>query len=367
VISANLFRERRSSAKARGARTVATKMPKLNRQVILSSRPEGIPEASHFHIIESQVPDVADGQLLVRNLYLSVEPAMRGWVSATTNYSEPVALGTVMRSYATGRVEVSRHTDFKPGDVVTGLFGWQEYAVVAPDRVVRTITDFDIPLTTSLGVLGLNGLTAYVGLFEIGRPKPGETVVVSTAAGAVGSIVGQIARLHGCRAVGIAGGPAKVSMCIGEFGFDDAIDYKSGDLDARLASACPAGVDVYFDNTAGAISDAVIRRLTVGARVAICGTASVARWDPPPLGPRIERALLTKRARVEGFLALDYEHKRPEALRFLSQCIRDGSLRYREEILEGLDEAPGAIARLYRGENMGKLLVRVADMEPART
>jgi NADPH-dependent curcumin reductase CurA len=266
-----------------------------------------------------------------------------------------------MRSFATGRVEESHHARFKQGDFVTGLFGWQEYAVVPADSGVRTITDLDIPLSTSLGVLGLNGLTAYVGLLEIGRPKPGETVVVSTAAGAVGSTVGQIARLNGCRTVGIAGGAAKVAMCLGEFGFDDAIDYKSGDLDSRLASACPAGVDVYFDNTAGAISDAVIRRLNVGARVAICGTASVATWDPPPLGPRIERALLTKRARIEGFLALDYEHKRPQALRFLSQCIRDGSLRYREEILDGLDEAPGAIARLYRGENMGKLLVRLAD------
>jgi NADPH-dependent curcumin reductase CurA len=332
----------------------------LNRQVILSTRPEGIPEAGHFQIVESPVPDVEDGQLLVRNLYLSVEPAMRGWVSATANYSEPVALGTVMRSFATGRVEESRHAHFKRGDFVTGLFGWQEYAVV-PASGVRTITDLDIPLSTSLGVLGLNGLTAYVGLLEIGRPKPGETVVVSTAAGAVGSTVGQIAKLHGCRTVGIAGGAAKVALCVGEFGFDDAIDYKSGDLDSRLARACPAGVDVYFDNTAGAISDAVIRRLNVGARVAICGTASVATWDPPPLGPRIERALLTKRARIEGFLAFDYEHKRPEALRFLSRCIRDGSLRYREEILEGLHEAPGAIARLYRGENMGKLLVRLAD------
>jgi NADPH-dependent curcumin reductase CurA len=221
----------------------------MNRQVILSSRPYGIPEAGHFRIGESPLPDLEDGQLLVRNLYLSVEPAMRGWVNAAANYSEPVALGAVMRSFATGRVEASHHADFKQGDFVTGLFGWQEYAVVSADRVVRTITDLDIPLSTSLGVLGLNGLTAYAGLLEVGRPKPGETVVVSTAAGAVGSAVGQIAKLHGCRTVGIAGGAAKVAMCVGEFGFDDAIDYKSEDLDRRLAAACPAGVDVYFDNT----------------------------------------------------------------------------------------------------------------------
>ena len=336
-------------------------MTKLNRQVILSSRPAGIPQAGDFQIVECPLPDLADGQLLIRNLYLSVEPAMRGWVSATANYSEPVAIGSVMRSFATGRVEQSRSTRFKHGDFVTGLFGWQEYAVVPADSGVRIVTDLDIPLSTSLGVLGLNGLTAYVGLLEIGRPRPGDTVVVSSAAGAVGSAVGQIAKLSGCRAIGIAGGAAKVALCIGEFGFDDAIDYKSGDLDSRLAAACPADVDVYFDNTAGAISDAVMRRLNVGARVAICGTASVASWEPPPQGPRVERVLLTRRARLEGFLALDYEHKRPDAMRFLSQCIRDGSLRYREEFLDGLDEAPGAIARLYRGENMGKLLVRLPD------
>ena len=335
--------------------------PSVNRQVVLSSRPEGIPEARHFHIVESPVPALDAGGVLVRNLYLSVEPAMRGWVNAAANYSEPVPLGTVMRSFATGRVEESRHARFKPGDFVTGLFGWQEFAVVPADSVLRTITELDLPLSTSLGVLGLNGLTAYVGLLEIGRPKPGETVVVSTAAGAVGSVVGQIAKLSGCRTVGIAGGAEKVAMCLEEFRFDAAVDYKVDDLDHRLAAACPAGVDVYFDNTAGAISDAVVRRLNIGARVVICGTASVATWDPPPVGPRVERALLTKRASMHGFLALDYEHKRPEALRFLSRCIRDGSLRYREDILDGLEAAPGAIARLYRGENTGKLLVRLPD------
>lgn len=333
----------------------------VNRQVILTSRPHGIPEARHFRIVESPVPNIDEGQLLIRNLYLSVEPAMRGWVNAAANYSEPVALGAVMRSFATGRIEASRHPNFKPGEVVTGLFGWQEYAAVSPDAGVRRITDLDLPLSTSLGVLGLNGLTAYAGLLEVGHPRPGETVVVSTAAGAVGSAVGQIARFKGCRAIGIAGGPAKVALCVSEFGFDEAIDYKGSDLDVSLAAACPSGVDVYFDNTAGAISDAVMRRLNVGARVVVCGTASVASWDPPPLGPRVERTLLTRRASMTGFLVLDYEHKRDEAVRFLSDRIRDGSLRYREEILDGLDEAPGTIARLYRGENMGKLLVRLAE------
>ena len=335
----------------------------LNKQVILTSRPEGIPQAANFEIVESPIPKVDSGHLLVRNLYLSVEPAMRGWVNAAVNYADPVPLGAVMRSFATGRVTESRHPRFKPGDVVTGVFGWQEYAVVSADSVIRTITDRDVPLSTSLGVLGLTGLTAYVGLLEIGRPRPGDTVVVSTAAGSVGSIVGQIAKLNGCRTVGIAGGAAKVAICVDEFRFDAAVDYKSGDFDSRLAAACPVGVDVYFDNTAGAISDSVIRRLNVGARVVICGTASVATWEPPPLGPRIERTLLTKRASMQGFLAPDYEHKRPEALRFLSRCIREGALRYREDILEGLHEAPGAIARLYRGDNSGKLLVHLRETE----
>ena len=332
--------------------------PLVNRQVVLSSRPTGIPEARHFQIAESPVPAVEAGQLLVRNLYLSVEPAMRGWVNAAANYSDPVPVGSVMRSYATGRVEQSRHPRFTPGDFVTGLFGWQEYAVVPADSA-RAVTNVDVPLSTSLGVLGLNGLTAYAGLLEVGRPKPGDTVVVSTAAGAVGSLVGQIAKLHGCRAVGIAGGAPKVALCLSEFRFDQAIDYKSGDLDGALAAACPGGVDVYFDNTSGAISDVVLRRLNVGARVVVCGTAAIAVWDPPPQGPRVERTLLTRRASMHGFLALDYEHKRADAVRVVSQGIRDGSIRYREDILHGLDSAPGAIARLYRGENMGKLLVRL--------
>lgn len=333
----------------------------MNRQVTLVSRPEGIPQASHFHIVTSAIPAVQPGQLLVRNLYLSVEPAMRGWVNATANYSDPVPIGAVMRAFATGRVEESRHPQFTAGDIVTGLFGWQEFAAVPVDGGVRKVAELDLPISTSLGILGLNGLTAYAGLLEVGRPKPGQTVVVSTAAGAVGSAVGQIAKLNGCRTVGIAGGAAKVALCVSEFGFDHAIDYKAGDFGSRLAEVCADGVDVYFDNTAGAISDAVVQRLNVGARVVICGTASVAQWDPPPLGPRIERTLLTKRASMQGFLAFDYANRYPEAIRFLARCIRAGVLRYREEILEGLDEAPGAIARLYRGENLGKLVIRLAN------
>lgn len=331
-----------------------------NRQVLLKSRPLGIPQASHFEIVEAPVPTPADGQILVRNLYLSVEPAMRGWVNAAANYSEPVALGAVMRSLAAGKIEASRHPDFKPGELVAGWFGWQDYAAVSAGAVERKVAERDLPLSTALGVLGLNGITAYFGLLEVGQPQAGETVIVSTAAGAVGSCVGQIAKLKGCRAVGIAGGPQKVQLCRQVFGFDAALDYKQGDLDAALAAACPQGVDVYFDNTAGAISDAVLRHLRPGARVVVCGTASVASWDPPPLGPRVERALLVKRARMQGFIVLDYKARYAEAIAALAQWVRVGTIRYREDILEGIEHAPDAIAGLYRGENLGKRLIRLA-------
>lgn len=334
--------------------------PNRNRQVRLKARPTGIPDASHFEIADGPLPQPQKGQVLVRNIYLSVEPAMRGWVNAAANYSEPVAIGAVMRSLATGRVEASRHPDFRPGDLITGWFGWQDYAAVDAKAIDRKIVDTDLPMSTSLGVLGLNGITAYFGLLEIGQPKTGEAVVVSTAAGSVGSCVGQIAKLKGCRTIGIAGGPEKVRQCSEEFGFDAAIDYKSGGLDAALAAACPRGIDVYFDNTAGAISDTVHRNLSVGARVVICGTASIASWDPLPQGPRIERYLLTKRARMQGFVVLDFKARYLEALTALAQWVREGRIRYREDILEGIEQAPGSIAGLYRGENLGKRLIRIA-------
>ena len=333
---------------------------RVNRQVTLRSRPSGIPEAEHFAIVESSAPEPSDGQVLVRNIYLSVEPAMRGWVSAVGNYSEPVALGAVMRSLAVGRVEVSRHPDFHPGDYVTGMFGWQDYAVIDGKAIQRKIVETDLPISTSLGVLGLNGLTAYFALLDIGQPKSTETVVVSTAAGAVGSCVGQIARIKGCRSAGIAGGPDKVRMCREEFGYDAAVDYKAGDFESALDAACPAGIDIYFDNTAGRISDSVMRRLNVGARVIICGTASIASWDPLPQGPRVERHLLVKRARMQGFLIFDYATRFPEALRELVSWVRGGLIHYREDILDGIEHAPGSIAGLYRGENLGKRLIRVA-------
>lgn len=333
----------------------------INRQVLLRSRPAGIPDAGHFEIVEGQVPSISDGQILVRNHYLSVEPAMRGWVSAVANYSEPVAIGAVMRSLAAGRIAESKHPEFRAGDLVTGWFGWQDYAAVPAKAVESRVTDTDLPLSAALGVLGLNGITAYFGLLDVGQVKSGDTVVVSTAAGAVGSCVGQIAKIKGGRTVGIAGGAEKVRLCREEFGYDVAIDYKNVDIDAALAAACPDGLDVYFDNTAGAISDAVHRHLRVGARIVICGTASIASWDPAPSGPRVERHLLTKRARMQGILIFDYAARFAEARESLAQWVRNGTLRYREDILDGIDRAPGAIAGLYRGENLGKRLIRLAQ------
>lgn len=333
----------------------------INRQVRLTSRPTGIPQAENFELVTEAVPALREGQILVRNLYLSVEPAMRGWVAAVANYAEPVALGAVMRSFAAGRVKASRDPAVPVGTKVTGLFGWQDYAVVEAAGIERRVEEADLPLSTALGVMGINGVTAHYGLLELGQPKAGETVVISTAAGSVGSCVGQIAKIRGCRTVGIAGGANKRALCIERFGFDAAVDYKAADFEAQLARACEGGVDVYFDNTAGAISDAVMARLNVGARVVICGTASVASWNPAPTGPRVERHLLVKRARMQGFVIFDHADHYPAARRDLAQWLREGKLTYLEDVLDGIEHAPDAIAGLYRGENLGKRLIRLAE------
>ena len=331
-----------------------------NRQVRLASRPDGIPQADNFEIVEVPEPKLHDEQILVRNRFLSVEPAMRGWVSTVANYAQPVGIGEVMRSFAAGEVIESRHPDYAPGDRVVGMFGWQTLAAVSAATISRKANDDDVPLSASLHVLGLTGLTAYFGLLDIGQPEQGDTVVVSTAAGSVGSFVGQIAAIKGCRTVGITGGPEKAELCRTRFGYDAVIDYKSApDPDAALKAAAPRGVNVYFDNTSGPISDAVLRHLAVGARVVICGTVSQPSWEPWPTGPRVERHLLVKRARMQGFVVLDFEHRFDEAVEQLGHWVRQERLRYEEEILDGIEQAPGAIARLYRGENMGKLLIRV--------
>ena len=338
-------------------------LPRTNRQVILKSRPSGIPQAQHFELLSTTLPELGPGEVLVRNEFLSVDPAMRGWVNAAANYSDPVGIGEVMRSFAAGEVVASRHRGYAEGDRVMGMLGWQEYAVTDGQQIRRKVAEPDLPLSLSLGVLGLNGVTAYFALTEVGEPRPGDTVVVSTAAGAVGSAAGQIAKIAGCRTVGIAGGEQKVRLCVDVFGYDDAVDYKHTDFERKLASVCATGVDVYFDNTSGPISDLVLRHLAKGARVVICGTASMSSWDPWPQGPRVERHLLNKSARMQGFLIWDYEHRYNEAVTRLASWIRNGQLRYREEILEGIEQAPDAIAGLYRGENMGKRVIRIHHPE----
>ena len=338
-------------------------LPRTNRQVILKSRPSGIPQTQHFELRSTALPDLEPGEVLVRNEFLSVDPAMRGWVNAAANYADPVGVGEVMRSFTTGHVVASRHPGYAEGDRVMGMLGWQEYAVSDGKAIRRKVAESDLPLSLSLGVLGQNGVTAYFALMEVGEPRPGDTVVVSTAAGAVGSAVGQIAKIAGCRTVGIAGGERKVALCIDAFGYDEAVDYKHAAFEHKLASACAAGADVYFDNTSGHISDVVLRHLAKRARVVICGTASASSWDPWPHGPRVERHLLNKSARMQGFLIWDYEHRYDEAVKRLASWIRSGQLRYREEILEGIEQAPDAIAGLYRGENMGKRLIRIDHRE----
>ncbi len=246
-----------------------------------------------------------------------------------------------------------------PGEIVTGWFGWQELATVDGGAVIRRVVESDLPRSLALGVLGLNGVTALVGLTVIGEPKPGETVLVSTAAGAVGSVVGQIAKIVGCRAVGIAGRPEKVARCLEVFGYDAAIDYRASGLAETIGESCPNGVNIYFDNTSGVISDTVYPRLAVGARVVICGTASISSWDPWPTGPRVERHLLVKRARAQGFMILDYMDRWEASVAELADWVRAGKLRYEEDILAGLEACPDALAGLYRGENRGKRVIRI--------
>ncbi|MES2399105.1 MAG: NADP-dependent oxidoreductase [Pseudomonadota bacterium] len=336
-----------------------TNLPQTNTRVLLKSRPSGIPQAEHFEIAEADMPALEPGHFIVKNEFLSVEPAMRGWVNAAANYSDPVAIGGVMRSFAAGTVVASRHAGYAEGDKVMGMLGWQQYALSDGTGIRRKVLEHDLPLSLSLGVLGINGVTAYFALTEVGEPRPGDTVVVSTAAGSVGSAAGQIAKLAGCRTVGITGGAAKMKMCLEDFGYDAAVDYKAADFQQALAAACPKGVDVYYDNTSGAISDAVVARINKNARIIICGTASVASWDPWPSGPRMERHLLNKSARMQGFLVWDYEHRYEEAVSRLAAWVREGKLKYREEIVDGIAAAPDAIASLYRGENLGKRLIRL--------
>ena len=331
----------------------------VNRRVILSSRPKGIPQAEHFTVEEIPVPDLGDGEILVENEFWSVDPAMRGWTNDLPNYLPPVEIGATMRSLAVGKVVASRNADYAEGEAVTGMLGWQRYAVTDGSAVDRKVTESDLPSSLALGIMGLNGVTAYFGLLDICDPQPGETVVVSTAAGAVGSAVGQIAKIRGCKTVGITSSAEKMKQCREQFGYDQVINYREEDVAHAIKAACPDGVNCYYDNTSGAISDAVMTNLAIGARITICGTASIADWDPLPVGPRVHRQLLVARARMQGLIIFDYQDRYGEAYDALANWYREGKLRIKEHVLEGADAAPDAIAMLYRGENNGKLLIRV--------
>lgn len=337
--------------------------PDRNRQVRLISRPSGIPQASDFAIVDGEVTAPEANQIVVRNEFVSVDPAMRGWVSSEANYASPVPIGAVMRATAVGTVLASRARDVEVADVVVGSFGWQEVATVDASAVHRILDERVQPRSLALGVLGRTGLTAWFGITSVAVPQPGETVVVSTAAGAVGSIAGQVAKLMGCRTVAIAGGAEKSRICREVFGYDVALDYRADTFQADLADVCADGVDVYFDNTSGAISDAVMRHLSVHARIAVCGTASVPTWDPWPIGPRLARTLLIKRATMRGFLVSDFEDRFDDGLARLTPLVQRRSIRYVEDVLDGLERAPDAIAGLYRGENVGKRVIRVHPTE----
>ena len=331
----------------------------INTLWVLASRPVGMVAASNFERREVPVPEPAEGELLVHNLYLSLDPAMRGWISDARSYMPPVAIGEVMRGGCVAEVLDSRHAAFSPGELVFGMFGWQDYAVSEGTGVLRVPED--VGPTLALGALGWTSLTAYFGLAEIGKPAPGETVVVSGAAGATGSVVGQLARLRGARVIGIAGGPEKCDWVTRELGFDAAIDYRSEDVRARLKEQCPDGIDVYWDNVGGEILEAALGRLAVHARVVYCGAISSYNASSPPPGPRNYMQVLIRRARVEGFLVFDYVDRIDEALAELVPLVRSGQLRYREDIREGLDSAPAALGDLFTGANDGKLIVRVGD------
>jgi NADPH-dependent curcumin reductase CurA len=331
-----------------------------NRQVTLVARPNGEPKESDFALVEAEIEKPAEGEVLARSIWLSLDPYQRGRMSEARSYAPPVELGAVMAGQAVGEVVESRSPRFGPGDVVLGSFGWQEFAV-APVHSLRRVDATVAPISTALHVLGMTGLTAYFGLFEVARPVPGDTVVVSAASGAVGQIVGQLARLAGCRTIGIAGSPEKIDDLVTLYGYDVAINYKDDDVAAALKRECPGGVDVYFDNVGGDVSAAVYQRLATRARIVICGQIAEYNQIPPHGGPPSLRFLIASRARMEGFLVTDYAHLYAPALARLTHWLIGGRLCYREDVVEGLEQAPRAFIGLLRGENRGKLLIKVAE------
>jgi NADPH-dependent curcumin reductase CurA len=337
-------------------------MDAVNHQFRLASRPQGMVGREHFDYIEEAVPELADGQVLVQNSYISLDPAMRGWMAEGRSYIPPVEIGEVMRAGTVGTVVESKGHKLAVGDHVSGWLGVQEYAVCDEQAVFKVDTT-EIPLPKYLGALGMPGMTAYFGLLDVGVPKEGETVVVSGAAGAVGSVAGQIARLKGCRVVGIAGGPDKSAWIVDELGFDAAIDYKSEDVGDALRKHCPEGIDVYFDNVGGDILDAALARLARGARVVLCGAISQYNNLDSMRGPSNYMSLLVNRARMQGFVVIDYMSRYPDAMREMAGWIADGQLVAREDVTEGFESFPEALGKLFAGENVGKLVLKVGKTD----
>jgi len=334
----------------------------LNRQFRLRARPSGRIKPSDFQLVETPVPEPAAGEALVRTLYLSLDPTNRIWMSDVEQYMPPVALGEVMRGGGLGEVVASRNPAYEVGDLVTGLVGWQDFLLTdgsGMGALTKLPKGLPIALPSLLGGVGITGITAYFGLLEIGRPEPGETVVVSAAAGATGSVAGQIAKIRGCRVVGIAGGRSKCDWLTQELGFDAAVDYKAPGWQQALAAACPSGVDVDFENVGGEIMDEVLARMNLNGRVALCGMISGYNADEPMRG-RFD-AILMKRLTVRGFIVIDFAPRFTEAALQLAQWTLEGKLKHRETIVDGLENAPTAINRLFDGDNVGKLLVKVAE------
>lgn len=339
-------------------------MQGINRQIILVSRPHGEPVPENFELAEAPIPELHPRQLLLKTKYLSLDPYMRGRMSEAKSYVPPFALGEPLSGGTVSEVMASNNPKYAVGDIVLAFGGWQDYSV-SDGSGLRKLDPEVAPITTALGVLGMPGLTAYTGLLNIGLPKPGETLAVAAAAGPVGSAVGQIAKIKGCRVVGIAGGKAKVDYLRDELGFDAAIDHRSPHLKEELKGACPDGIDIYFENVGGAVWDAVFPLLNNFARVPVCGLIAyynaTALPEGPDRAPGLMRAVLTKRLRVQGFIVYDFASQTQDFLRDAGGWVRDGMLKYREDIVEGLENAPQALIGLLRGANFGKLLVKVSE------
>lgn len=334
-------------------------MPAKNMQVLLASRPAGWVKESDFRIVETAIPAVGDGQVLVKNLYLSLDPYMRGRMNDTRSYAAKVEIGQVMTGETVGEVIESKNPKFKPGDTVAGRVGWQRYAL-SDGSELRKVDPKLVPISTYLGVVGMPGVTAWIGLLDIGQPKPGETVVVSAASGAVGSVVGQLAKMKGCHVVGVAGGQEKCAYVTKELGFDRCIDHRAGALDRQLAEATPKGIDVYFENVGGPLLDAVLMRCNPFARIPLCGMVSQYNATDDRYGVKNLTMAVGMRIKLQGFIVSDRMERWPEALKELGQGVRDGKIKYRETVTEGLENAPRAFIGLLKGENFGKQLVKLA-------